>query len=294
MEIKPVKKTEPPQYPIKEDVTAEQIKAQVPKRWQDNKAAKLALGALAAMTLGGCEAPPLAGVPMPPETSIPVESPNPSDTQIIEGIIMGEVMAPTIMVAPLFAHGNGRGAFGCDMVTPPVFLSEAEALEVINEAAIQYGLEFSAGQNIAIADVLEPITCIVGEVEEPVENYISLKPDFADIQHGIAIEFVSVDDVKRWNQGPEEAIVASYDTMDAAQQLSDALADAYNTIDNVNTAGVLYDPCETAALSAEQISQMFDEQTREIYEQQIRALSEQQLKKQAIDFFEWLREQGVI
>ncbi len=292
MEIKPVKEITPPKYPVKEDVTAEQIKAQVPKRWLDNKAAKVALGALAAMTLGGCEAPPLAGVPAPPETGIPAESPVLTDDEIIEYTTMGEVMAPTFMVAPLFTHGGGTGAFGCDMVTPPVFLSEAEALEVINDAAKEYGLEFSDGQSVTIEEVLEPITSINGAVEKPVQNYISLKPDFADTEHGIALEFVSVDDVKRWNQGPKEALIESYDTMDAAQQLDSALEDKYN--DGISAAGVLYDPCETMALSAEQTGRMFEDQTREQIEQQTRAMSEQQLKKQAVDFFKWLKSQGVI
>ena len=40
--------------------------------------------------------------------------------------------APAI-VAPLFDHGEGRGAIGCVVVNPPVFLSEDEALQVIGE-----------------------------------------------------------------------------------------------------------------------------------------------------------------
>ena len=292
MEIKPVKEITPPKFPVKEDVTAEQIKAQVPKRWLDNKAAKVALGALAAMTLGGCEAPPLAGVPASPETFIPAESPGADGSQVIEYIVPGESAMPTINVAPLFLHGGGTGAFGCDMVTPPVFLSEAEALEVINDAAKEYGLEFSVGQNVTIEDVLEPITSLNGAVEKSVQNQISLKPDFADTEHGIALEFVSVDDVKMWNQGPKEALVESYDTMDAAQQLDSALEDKYN--DAIFAAGVLYDPCETIALSAEQMGRMFEDQTREQIEQQTRAMSEEQLKKQAVDFFKWLKSQGVI
>lgn len=291
MEIRPVKETRVPRYPVKESVTEQQIKAQVPKRWQDNKAAKLALGALAVMTLGGCETPPLAGVPAPPEASVLVESPFPTDESIIDNTMMGEVMAPTIMVAPLFTHGGGMGAYGCDMVTPPVFLSEAEALEVINDVAKEYGLEFS-DQNLKIEDVLEPITSINGAVEKPVQNYILLKPDFADIQHGAAIEFVSVEDVKKWNQGPEEAMIEQYDAKDAAQQLDIALEGIYS--EDIGAAGVLYDPCETVELSDKQIGKMSDDQTREQYVQQIRTLSEEQLKKQAVDFFKWLKEQGVI
>jgi hypothetical protein len=37
------------------------------------------------------------------------------------------------IVAPIFQHGEGRGATGCIVMSPPVFLSEQEALQVIRE-----------------------------------------------------------------------------------------------------------------------------------------------------------------
>ena len=39
----------------------------------------------------------------------------------------------TISVAPLFIHGDGRGATGCVVVAPPVFLTEEEARQTIAE-----------------------------------------------------------------------------------------------------------------------------------------------------------------
>lgn len=297
MEIKPVKEAKTPGYPVKENVTEEQIKRQIPKRWTDNKAAKLALGALAAMTLTGCDvAPPLAGVPMPPETSIPTESPVATNDEIIDYNIMGEVMAPTIMVAPLFEHGSGQGAFGCVMVAPPVFLTEAEALAVINEAAEDYGLKFSAKGTLEIPNVLQPVTAIFSDEKDMTQQKVfSFKPDFADAEHGIVMEFVSADDVNEWEQesdvGPS---VGTYDTKDAAQQLSDALAYTENLYGDLNAAGVLYDPCELSEESEQLLIDMSNEQTRETYEKKTRALSQEQLKKQAVDFFEWLNKQGLI
>ena len=302
MEIKPVKETTPPQYPVKESITAEQIKSQVPKRWFDNKAAKLALGALAAMTLSGCETPPLAGVPTPPETSIPMVSPNSSGSSMVEGVTAGVPQAQTFKVAPLFVHGGGQGAFGCVMVAPPVFLTENEALEVINDAAKAYGLKFAAEGCPEFSGVLEPITNMYDQERDfSQQSYITMMPDFADAEHGVAIEYVSSEDVSDWHQDTGlETSVGTYETKDAAQQLSDAFASAIDTNYTVNTAGVLYDPCELADESELQLSEMSDEQWNEFeqrldeFQQQSREMSEAQLKKQAVDFFEWLKKQGVI
>jgi hypothetical protein len=109
------------------------------------------------------------------------------------------------------------------------------------------------------------------------DTYISLRPDFIDAKHGLAIEFVSVEDVKGWyKEGNMMSSVEQYDTKGAAAQLSDALDDAYS--DTYVTAAVLYDPCELSETS----------------EAQSRFMSVQQLKRQAKDFFDWLKSQGII
>ena len=52
-------------------------------------------------------------------------------------------------VAPVFIHGEGRGALGCVVVSPPVFLSEAEALEVLAHVGLRQVLR----QHDAVVDV---------------------------------------------------------------------------------------------------------------------------------------------
>jgi hypothetical protein len=44
------------------------------------------------------------------------------------------------VVAPIFEHGEGRGATGCVVTSPPVFLSEEEALQVIREELAKRGV----------------------------------------------------------------------------------------------------------------------------------------------------------
>jgi len=301
MEIKPVKNVETPKYPIREKITADTLKSSVPKRWSSSAAAKVALGTLAAMSLAGCVPPQIqtAGVPLPPsattEESFVSQStptvvysqtagvPEPSQTPVVEYTPVGTFAPATISVAPLFIHGDGRGAFGCVMVAPPVFLSEDDALAVVNEAAKEYGLTFSSKDCPEFSNVLQPETdlnpeAIGGNTSRPekTDKIITLKADFTDNKHNIAIEFVSVDDVKEWSQSPSGATVEEYDTKDAAAQLSESLENSFNG-GNYITA-VLYDPCESSG----------DRKT------DVRALSEADLRAQAEDFFKWLRQQGII
>jgi hypothetical protein len=296
MEIKPVYDAQPPEYPRKEDMTPEKLEASPPQRWVNNAAVTIALGALAAMSLAGCAPePPLAGVPLPPEmtteetaawgTATPSATcepyagvPMPAETPIMTYMPAGDIAPPTLNVAPLFVHGDGQGAYGCVMVAPPVFLSEDEALSVVNDVAKDYGLEFLTHVSAELTNVLEPsVNIMQPENTLPSETYMTLRPDFMDATHGVAIEFVSVEDVKAWHRDTGvECSVERYDTIGAAAQLSDALDDAYT--DTISTTGVLYDPCELSEKS----------------EAQSQAMSLEQLKAQAKDFFEWLKSQGVI
>lgn len=277
MEIKPVKNAGEPNYPRKYDINGETISNSVPKRWGSSAAAKAALAALAAFTLTGCTPQiPTAGVPLPPSATSEASFSTP-DVSIFAGI-----PAPSkVNVAPLFEHGDGRGAFGCVMIAPPVFLSEEDALAVINEAAAQFGLSFSAENAPEFSNIRRPVTDLNptggGACAQPdsTDNITSFKTDYADSQHGIAIEFVSTEDVKEWSNGPSGATVEEYYTKDAADQLSDAFEEA--SYAGFNTVAVLYDPCE------------FLES-----EEEARALSEADLKAQANDFFNWLKTQGII
>jgi hypothetical protein len=283
MEIKPVKDSQPPRYPRKEDVGTEQIKASLPRRWVKSPVAKIALASLAAMTLAGCELLRTAGMPAAPSI-LTEETVTPTPF-----ILEGEAMAPTVNVAPLFTHGEGLGAFGCMMVAPPAFLSEDEALSVINSVAKQYGLTFFAQGAPELEGVLQPVTNIYesDNKAEP-DTLVSLTPDFADAAHGVSIEFVSVEDVKSWHQETGYAItVESYDTQDAAAQLSEALESAATQDYSSCTVGVLYDPCGTAEDPAEG-------EEWEAAEAKNRALSIAQLSAQVKDFCEWLKAQGII
>ena len=292
MEIKPVRSVKAPKYPVKEAVSTDTLKAQPPRRWAGNAAARIALGTLAAMSLAGCAPePPLAGVPQPPEMSTEgtaaCDSATPAETPIIDMPTDGEPAAPSINVAPLFLHGEGMGAFGCVMIAPPAFLSEDEALSVINAAAADYGLKFTQSDTPSFSNVLRPATDMYSsDASKPPDEYITYSPDFADATHGVFIEYVSTEDVRYWHYGEETISAGSYGTADAAAQLSEALEGAVPTGAGYSV-GVLYDPCADAG------SEEPDDMSSQPSEESAK-LAREQLKAQAKDFFEWLRKQGII
>lgn len=288
MEIKPVKNTDTPKYPLKDEVREDILKKSVPKRWAGSPAAKIALGTLAAVSLAGCTLP-TGGAPMTASatyegsylTNTPANTP---DTSVYGGV----PMPAKINVAPLFAHGEGRGAYGCDMVMSPAYISELEALTIINEIAKEYGLEFTNKDTTKFSNVLRPVTEIAPPMPDntvpDVDVFITLKSDFFDSQHGVAIEYITADDVKAWSAGTTQALIETYDVKDAAAQMSESLEDA-KPVDGCYTAGVLYDPCEL--IEPEKI-------TVEEAEAQSKVKAEEELKAQATDFFNWLKTQGII
>ena len=283
MGLKPVKEALPPKYPLKEEVSTEHIKASVPQRWVISHAAKVALGTLAAMSLVGCAPEVYPGEAISPAITTE-NSVSPTEGHALAGV----PMAPAVTVAPLFIHGEGMGAFGCMMVAPPAFLSEDEALSVINTVAKEYGLMFSAKGAPALDHVQQPVTNMYEpENKGTSDTLVTLAPDFADAEHGVAIEFVSVEDVKSWHEETEyEISVEHYATQDAAEQLSEALESA--TPENFErcAVGVLYDPCGTAEDTEGEDSEDAEEKSR--------ALSVEQLSAQVKDFCEWLKAQGII
>jgi hypothetical protein len=72
-------------------------------------------------------------------------------------VLAGEKGANTLpqkhaVVAPIFTHGEGRAATGCEVVNPPVFLSEQDAMQVIREEMKKAGIVLSE-EKVAMPEV---------------------------------------------------------------------------------------------------------------------------------------------
>lgn len=111
MKLSPLKDYRGPEYPTQEILKAHpELLRVLPRRWHNNP---LVLGTLVGLL------------------ALMEQSTAKADDK------------PTLRVAPIFEHGEGQGAFGCVAIAPPVFLTEAEAREVIEDEAKKAGVEFT-------------------------------------------------------------------------------------------------------------------------------------------------------
>ena len=131
--------------------------------------------------------------------------------------------APASRVAPLFVHGEGRGAAGCVMVNPPVFLSEDEALQVIRHEAKKAGLDFTA-EAPTVRQATVPVTSECGPGWDTQKR--DLVFDGFDKEHNVAFEFVSSKHFSEWEKGGACSSVSFYNMKGAAETLRTGLAAA--------------------------------------------------------------------
>jgi hypothetical protein len=210
----------------------------------------------------------------------------------------GSESSASAQVAPIFEHGEGRGAMGCVVLTPPEFLSEEEALQVVREELAKAGV--TLGQGMPLPDVTveyeDPDARLMASGDnwlgEPVTT-VAHAADLAavDRQRRVGVAVVTSRDCDRF-RGCFVCSVSSYDTKGLAQSVADALRKQAKQDLRV---GVFYDPLEKWDF-AEQIdaapseSEPEDIETR--FEKMAQSVSERaraQLRQQAQDFVAWLK-----
>jgi hypothetical protein len=179
-------------------------------------------------------------------------------------------------VAPLFVHGQGEGAFGCIVVNPPVFLTEAQARRVIAEEAAKAGIVFQA--DASRAEIAVPKARGSDRGPAP-QDRVTLVLDGTEAKRHIAYEYVSDADFDAWSGGARST-VRGYDTRAMAAGLREELAAERPA----GAYGVFYDPVGSIGDAAWTRDDKAKPGPR----------SEQQLRAQVKDFIAWLKAQGVI
>jgi hypothetical protein len=136
------------------------------------------------------------------------------------------------IVAPIFEHGEGRGATGCVVVSPPVFLSEEEAMQIVREELAKHGVQLKAGA--ALKDVRIPVRREsyqpidkgngVKEYEKTItEDVTRAKPlvvDGIDSDKKVAVEFVSEKDCVDLAGQTGPGLAQKYDLKYAAKYIA--------------------------------------------------------------------------
>jgi hypothetical protein len=233
----------------------------------------------------------------------PKGGPNPAQTNAVA------------IVAPIFEHGEGRGADGCVVITPPVFLSEEAALQVIREELAAKGVTLGTNQTAMTGVTVERGILSAPANPSGVTNRTKLagytfeikkepfKADVADPQKKVFVEFLCERDAWRWDQerGKEEgnlriSTIRSYDLPKTAAYVARRVKQ--QATDKVYF-GTFYDPIAgTMDMQAKSTGQRFD---RGIETQRLLRLQEQGaiesrrlLRLQVQDFLKWLQAQGAI
>jgi hypothetical protein len=198
------------------------------------------------------------------------------------------------VVAPIFEHGEGRGAEGCIVVTPPVFLSEEEGMQIIREELAKHGVELKAGGTIE--GVRIPRRVLKGRrlvekdngrkeyEDKTVEVPNSAKPlrlGGIDSKKRIVVEFVSQSRYSDLGGPLIGGSVMEYDLKGVAEYVAQQVKKQGKERLFI---GVLYDPLNKLSLKGD-----WKKETEQRKEE-----SEKQVRHQAQDFIAWLKKQKAI
>jgi len=263
MRIEPLHKYAEPRLPTREIVDEHpELLRLLPRRWQTNSAVVAALTACFALSSCASNA---AGKPSPKAAS---------------------------RIAPVFVHGSGIGAFGCEVVNPPTFLSEEEAREVIVNEAKRAGIIFEKiGKTLPKVEL--PVTPREFGEKQPKRQTKAqaIMLDGIDKKRNISFEYVSQDDLVKWQGDPNDhptSTVISYNIAGTAKDLQAGIA-------KVKPAGayaVFYDPVVLQKMNFGPSTDIDATMGRAMSAAMDEARNE--LRAQVKDFIKWLKAQGVI
>lgn len=270
-------------YPTKEQIQLHpELLRTVPRRWARNPVVLTALSLVLSAGLTACGTasdsilPDSNSAPAASDASGASNQPTSGNSTISAENSAGD--AATLDI-PIFAHGTGRGSYGCESVAPPVFLSEEEAMQVIEEECAAHGIDLTGQKTISgtfPATSTLPDSISGGASDQTYTGELSLDGYSEDL--GIGVEFVSTDDILDWKTDTGmAATVEEFDLKGTAQRLADCT-------DNV---AVFYDPTADDDLD-------FTGSNEESYVESSREQSLEELRAQVRDFLQWLKAQGVI
>ena len=273
MKVSPVKVYKFPDYPTREIyvIRPELLRSSVPESW---KAKGAVAGALAVFVLGwGHDR--LYGQSLPTGTHEQVreEAESVQETK-------GEQAVDTnaVAVAPVFVHGGGYGTVGCDVIAPPVFISEDEARQIIEDQLKDVGISFDK-KDAEVKDVTFEYPENTGQKIDTVKVHLEL--DGYSPRLNLGYEFVSVPDYENLSGDKTIGLIDNYNTLAVAEELSTKLSE-YGKLN----AGVFYDPMPLLEYKEGKTWEESWEASRE--------KAVELLKAQVADFIVWIKKQGIL
>jgi hypothetical protein len=197
-----------------------------------------------------------------------------------------------LLVAPVFQHGEGRGAVGCMAITAPSFMSEADALQTIQEELARVGVHTSA-HGVEWVEVVVPHRREVGRrIEEVPGRARPLVVDGVDARRAIAFTFVSRSRYYELGGAQGDSTVQGYDMPEVARYVAGKVRDQRRA---PGAFGVFYDPVpREPRLTEEDLRALKHATTREAAMRAVSGPARRLLREQVKDFVDWLKAQGAI
>ena len=303
MKPKPVERGRTPGYPTRAEFLAREgvLGSRLPRGWRVGRRLAGAVTFLAAANLTGCGESPVS-----PFAEQPVGVQTTADRSMaLSGVTDAEAAA---VVAPIFDHGEGRGATGCVVISPPVFLSEEEALQVIREELARHGIELATEGIVETVSVMPRVhwpdtDAKLASVLDDMPAPRPLAMDGVDELNKVAVKFISREDCARlpWDDY-SFGFVQDYDTKGLARYVAEQIKERGT---GRLYAGVFYDPVVLWEFNFTEVLQSGDIEEEEMTDEEMDlawekrrqrfvAKSKELLRRQAEDFTAWLGRQGVL
>jgi len=313
MKIKPLKSYKTPAYPtIQESAQDARLLQNLPRRWGrcNPLATLLGTGLMIqfASSARGDEAMPdaVANIQALP----PKEGEQDAAQKIARAI-------PATRVAPILQEAlanDGRGSFGCVAVSAPVFLSENEALDLIQAELEKVGLKLRDivdVDGLQIPDPAEPRFNFSRDKEEVKKSRVkklvegSYAFDLGTEDKSVVVKFLQKEDFDLWKDSPHGYVssVESFNFSWLASEVSEAFKQ--RTDGKPIIIGIFFEPStypekkerekrpEQGKVDLEKIR----EHVRADYEtirQETKERAKEKLRQQVQHFVKYLKEEGVI
>ncbi len=292
MKSKPVRKYSSPKYPTRPEVAArpDLLLRHQPPAWHKWPELTGAVGLFLLADTG----------------RLPAADGSTKDSQ---GSAQSKAVA---IVAPVFQHGEGRGATGCIVMAPPVFLSEEEALQVIREEMAAKGVQLGTNQTTVAGITVErfvwsvpPTPADATKGTKPASPTFEIKKepfkaDAADPKKKVFVEFLSERNASRWDSERRrekgEWVVSSVQDYDLPKTAEYVAAQVRRQATDKLYFGTFYDPMagtlDFTKPLADKPSSGGDKLAGAMENAKVE--SRRLLRLQVQDFLKWLQAQGAI
>jgi hypothetical protein len=199
------------------------------------------------------------------------------------------------LIAPIFVHGDGRGATGCVVMNPPVFLNEEEARQIVETEFKKENILFDK-KNVKLDEV-----GFEREFYKRSTKYDTVVIDGFSTTYGFGYEVITAEDYRKFVDDRNYSTVQSYDLIQAAENLREKMKE-YGKMNTV----IFYDPMErnesedkknrvSNEAGQNELESDSDEsqQNQNVYLVD-KSKSIELLKRQVQDFIAWVHKEGLL